>query len=113
MRFMGKIAIVLGLVLSVSLLYAAGKGDVKKGKEVFTKSCVQCHGEKGEGKAAIEKMFSVKMQPLGGKEAQSIADEQLQKVVLEGKGKMKPVKLSSAEAADVVAFLRTLAQEKK
>lgn len=113
MRFILKFAIVFVLVLSISLMYAAVAGDAKKGKDVFTKSCTQCHTEKGEVKPAIEKMFSVKMNPLGSKEIQSMADDQLQKVILEGKGKMKPVKLNKAEAADVVAFLRTLAAEKK
>ena len=59
MKLMLKLALVLVLALSLSLLYAAASGDAKKGKELFTKSCVQCHGEKGEGKAAIEKLFGV------------------------------------------------------
>ncbi|MBZ5495504.1 MAG: cytochrome c [Acidobacteriia bacterium] len=109
MKLMLKLALVLVLALSLSLLYAAASGDAKKGKELFTKSCVQCHGEKGEGKAAIEKLYSVKMQPLSSKEAQSKSDEQLMKTILEGSGKMKPVKLSKVEAADVVAFVRTFA----
>ena len=113
MKFIARIALVFVLALSVSLLFAAGSADAKKGKEAFTKSCVQCHGEKGEGKAAIEKLFGVKMQPLSAKEVQSMADDQLQKVILDGKGQMKPVKLAPAEAANVVAFIRTFATEKK
>jgi len=113
MKLSLKLALVLVLVICVSLLFAAGKGDAKKGKEIFTAKCVQCHGEKGEGRPAIEKMFSVKMRPLSSKEVQSKTDEQLQKEVLDGNGKMKPVKLAQAEAADVIAYTRTLAAEKK
>jgi mono/diheme cytochrome c family protein len=112
MRFTLKLGLTLVLALAVATLFAAGAADAKKGKELYTKSCVQCHGEKGEGKPAIEKLYGVKMVSLASKEAQSIADDQLTKQMLEGKGKMKPVKLSSVEAADIVAFMRTLAQQK-
>jgi cytochrome c len=112
MKFTLKLAFALVLVFSLSLLFAAGTGDTKKGKELFTTAkCVTCHGEKGEGKPAIGKMYNVTMQPLGSKEVQSLPDDQLQKVMLEGKGKMKPVKLTGAEAADIAAFVRTLAQK--
>ena len=108
-----KIAFALAIILTVSLLYAAAKGDAKKGKEIFTTKCGTCHGPAGEVKPAIEKMFSVKMKPLGSKEVQSKSDADLQKNITMENGKMKPVKLTDAEAADVIAFLRTLAAEKK
>jgi mono/diheme cytochrome c family protein len=111
MKFTLKLSLALVLVFSLSLLSAAGTGDAKKGKELFASKCVTCHGDKGEGKPAIGKMFNVTMQPLGSREVQSLPDDQLQKVMLEGKGKMKPVKLAGAEAADIAAFLRTLAQK--
>jgi cytochrome c553 len=110
MRNFRKLALVLGFGLSLSLIFAAA-GDAKKGKEIFTKSCVQCHAEKGEGKPAIEKMFSVKMKPLASAEVQAKTDDQIKKTIKEGVGKMKPVVLSDADQADVVAFLRTLAQK--
>jgi len=113
MRFSLKLALVLALVLSVALLYASGPGDAKKGKELFANKCVTCHGEKGEGKPAIEKMFSVKMRPLSSKEVQGKSDEQLKLSILKGNGKMPPVKLTDSEAADILAYLRTLAQGKK
>ena len=111
MKFTLKLALVLVMVFSLSFLFAAGAGDAKKGKELFAGKCVTCHGDKGEGKPAIEKMLGVKMLPLGSKEVQIMPDDQLQKVMLEGKGKMKPVKLAGAEAANIAAFLRTLAQK--
>ena len=48
------------------------------------------------------------MPHLGSKEVQSLDDATLKKVIAEGKGKMKPVNLNDQEAADVIAFLRTL-----
>jgi len=110
MRYVMKPAWLLGFALSLSLIFAAA-GDAKKGKEVYTKSCMQCHTEKGEGKPAIEKMFSVKMNAIGSPEVQGKTDEQIKKGIKEGIGKMKPVVLSAADQADVVAFLRTLVQK--
>ncbi len=113
MKITLKIAFVCVLALSVSLLLAAAKGDAKKGKDLFATRCSQCHGEKGEGKPAIAKMFNVTLKPLAGTDAQGKTDDQLTKIILNGNGKMKPVKLSETEAADTMAFLRALAAEKK
>ncbi|MGA2261505.1 MAG: cytochrome c [Acidobacteriota bacterium] len=111
MKFSLKFALAVVLGFSLSLLFAAGTGDAKKGKELYAGKCVTCHGDKGEGKPAIEKVLGAKMQPLGSKEVQSMPDDQLQKVMLEGKGKMIPVKLAGSEAANIAAFIRTLAQK--
>lgn len=86
---------------------AAEKGDAAKGKEVFRR-CATCHGDSGEGREAIAKVFGVTMKPFSSKEIQSQSDAALRKVIIEGKGKMKGVDLSDTEAADVIAFLRTL-----
>ncbi len=112
MKFAIKLALVLVVALSLSLLYATTPADKEKGKEIYTKSCQSCHSETGVAKPAIEKMFGP-MKPLGSKEVQSKTDEELVKNILQPTGKMKPVKLSATEAADVVAFLRTLGTAKK
>jgi mono/diheme cytochrome c family protein len=89
-------------------LSAAEKGDVAKGKELFANRCAVCHGTAGEGKEAIAKLFQIKMPVLSSKEVQSQNDAALKKMVLEGKGKMKPLVLSDQELEDAIAFLRTL-----
>ena len=107
-----KLALILVIVLSLSFLYATAPADKAKGKELYAKSCVSCHGETGVAKPAIEKMFTT-MKPLGSKEVQAKTDADLAKNILQPTGKMKPVKLSEAEAADIVAYLRTLTPPKK
>jgi len=108
-----NIALISVLVLSLSLLYAAVSADKEKGKALYTARCVSCHSDTGAAKPAIEKMFGVTMKPLGSKEVQSKTDAELVKNILQPSGKMKPVKLTEAEAADVVAYLRTLTPPKK
>ena len=68
--------------------------------------------EGGEGKETIAKMFQVEMKPLSGKEVQAKSDADLKKTILEGGGKMKPVKDVDAKSADdIVSYLRTLAKK--
>jgi mono/diheme cytochrome c family protein len=99
------IIVTLTLVVSAGLSWAGAP----EGKEIFTAKCVSCHGANGEGKAAIAKMFNVTQAPLASKEVQAKTDAQLQAVILKGQGKMKPVAgVTEKQAADVVAFLRTL-----
>jgi mono/diheme cytochrome c family protein len=102
----------LGIPLVISLLplflIGAEKGDAAKGKELFMGRCSVCHGESGEGKEAIGKVYGVKMPVLGSKEIQSLDDAEIKKIISQGKGKMKPVSLSDQEMNDAVAFLRTL-----
>jgi mono/diheme cytochrome c family protein len=103
----------LGLILFLAFLVvplfllAFGSGDVAKGKELYSR-CAVCHGDSGEGKEAIAKMFGVTMPPLASKEVQSLSDADLKKIIDEGKGKMRPVKMSDQEVADVIAFMRSL-----
>jgi len=92
-------------IISAGLLYAGAP----EGKELYTAKCQACHGEKGEGKAAIAKMMNVTLPPLGSKEVQAKSDADLRKVILSGKGKMKPIAgVTEKQADDIIAFLRTL-----
>ena len=107
MRFHKLILLLFPVLVASLLVVAAEKGNVAKGKEVFSR-CAVCHGDEGQGKEAIGKMFGVKMPQLGSKDVQALDDAAIKKIILEGKGKMKPVNLTDQEAADVIAFLRTL-----
>jgi len=97
----------LVLLLLPFATFPAEKGNVSKGKELFTR-CSICHGSSGEGNEAIAKAYGVKMRALGSREVQAMDDAALKKIILEGKGKMPPVKMSDAEAANIIAFVRTL-----
>jgi cytochrome c len=101
------IVALLSILMISFLLQAQKMGDAGKGKSLYAR-CAICHGDSGEGKEAIGKMFAVTMPILGSKEVQSKDTASLKKIILEGKGKMKSVSLSPQEAEDVIAYLRTL-----
>ncbi len=107
MRLRFQAWILLLIFLTPLLMIAAGKGDATKGKTIFSR-CSVCHGATGDGNEAIGKAYGVKMPVLGSKEVQSLDDAALKKIIVEGKGKMQPVKLSDEEIDDVIAFVRSL-----
>jgi len=77
-------------------------GGATEGKAVYDAKCKMCHKADGSGMAAM------KMQPLGSPEVQAKSDAELKKDIATGVGKMRPVTLTGAQAADVVAYIRTL-----
>ncbi len=105
----------LPVLVATAILLLAVPGmaaDAAAGKDLYGKKCATCHGAAGEGKDAIAKMFQVEMKPLNSKEVQARSDADLKKIVLEGTGKMKPVKdVQAKDADDIVAYVRTLAKK--
>ena len=103
------VAMAVAMLLSLALPQAAfSGGDVEKGKALFAGKCKMCHAAEGEGNPGMAKMLKVEMKALGSKEVQGLKDAELKKAITEGSGKMKAVKLTDEEAANVIAFLRTL-----
>lgn len=103
---------VLVIFSAAPAAFGQGKPNAADGKDVFTKHCAGCHGKDGSGNDALAKMLKTTIPPLPSKDVQALSDADLSKVITEGKGKMKPQKdLSSADVANVVAFIRTLAQK--
>lgn len=109
------------IVLSIFALTAsaaapAATGDAAAGKAVFSGKCVTCHGKDAKGNPTIAKMYKLdpaKLNLLGDEVRKMTAAEQV-KIVTDGKGdKMKPFKekLTEAEIANVVAYLRSLPVE--
>ena len=95
------------LILPAALSYAG----TSEGKELYTSKCAPCHGPNGEGKEAVAKMLKVTLPHLGSKEVQSMSDSDLQKVILHGKGKMRPASgINEKQAGDIVSYVRTLKQ---
>ena len=103
---MRNILIVLGFVAAAAIAVQAA--DINTGRTVYDKSCKSCHGPDGAGNPAVAKMMKVQMKDLKSAEIQAMRDDDLKKIITDGKGKMKPVASVSESAADnVVAYIRT------
>ena len=101
---MRSILIVLTLTGSAIVLHAA---DAAAGKAAYDKSCKSCHGPDGAASPAMSKMMKVDIKDLKSADVQAESDDDLKKVITDGKGKMKPVASASGSAADIVAYIRT------
>lgn len=100
--------IAIGTISLLTSLPSALAG-APEGKATFAAKCQSCHGPNGEGKPAIAKMMRVTILPLGSKEVQCKTDADLMKIITMGQGKMRRVAgLSDIEAADLVAFMRSM-----
>lgn len=102
---MRSILIVLGLAAAGTVLQAA---DAGAGKAAYDKSCKSCHGADGTANPAIAKMMKVDMRNLQSAEVQAASDDDLKKIIVDGKGKMRPMPSLSGSAADIVAYMRSL-----
>src|SRR6185369_5383180 len=92
------------LVIFVSASVALAAGD---GKAIYDKACKSCHGAAGAPNPAIAKMMKVEMKDLSSAEVQNLSDDDMKKIITEGKGKMKPVK-AVTDVAAVIAYVRSL-----
>jgi mono/diheme cytochrome c family protein len=101
-----------GLILTAAFVSSPSLiAQGNAGKALYAKSCAGCHGVAGEPKAALAKALKVEMRHLGSKEVLAKADAELRKDVLEGVGKMKPVKgLSDQDVSNVIAYMRGFAE---
>ncbi len=100
------VTILIGICAAAAVALAA---DAAAGKAVFEKSCKTCHGVDGTPNPNIAKMMKVDMKPLGSAEVQAQSDDDIKKIITEGKGKMRPVaSVTGKSLDDVVAYVRTL-----
>src|ERR1700689_3465697 len=102
---MRKTLIVLAFAAAAAAtLQAAG---ANAGKIVYDKTCQSCHGANGTPNPAVAKVMKVDIKDLKPPEAQAMSDDDLIKIITNGKGKMKPVPNAAGSAPDVVAYMRT------
>jgi mono/diheme cytochrome c family protein len=95
------------LTMAVLAATAGMAADAAAGQTVYTKSCKACHGTDGTPSPGMAKAMNIK--DLKSAEVQAMSEDDMKKVITDGKGKMKPVKaVSGADADNVVAYIRGL-----
>ena len=102
------------IVVAIAALSSAGalRADIKAGQVAYDKECVDCHQMNGAPVASVLKAMKkqgVTMRDLAGKDVQAQTDTTWKKMILEGTGKMKPIKtMSAADIENVSAFMRAM-----
>ena len=100
--------VTLACFLAVVVPTIALPQETEPNETAYDLHCALCHGEEGEAVETLEKLVDVEIPHLGSTYVQEQSDEQIRKVILEGKGKMNPVQtIGEEEIGGVIAFIRT------
>lgn len=87
-------------------------GDPDAGKNIFMESCQHCHGALGKGNGPLAQSFSPPPKDLTSNSTQSLTDDELRKVMIEGRKGTAMAgfggDLKDAQLIDLVAFIRSL-----
>ncbi len=108
---MGKLSwLILVLSLEIILLSPLWAAEAKGGKAIYDKLCISCHGADGKGNPAMTKVFGEKELNITTKETAQKKDDELLKVIAEGKGKMPASGkgLSKEEQKQLLGYMRSL-----
>ena len=108
---MGKLSwLILVLSLEIILLSPLWAAEAKGGKAIYDKLCISCHGADGKGNPAMTKVFGEKELNIATKETAQKKDDELLKVIAEGKGKMPASGkgLSKEEQKQLLGYMRSL-----
>lgn len=107
----------LGLTLALALLGAPGQavsGDSAKGKVVYEKHCVLCHGLQGKGDGPTGKVIQPPAADFTSARSKKKSPAELLKVIEEGKADTAMVawkrQLSDQDLQNVLAYVLTLRQ---
>lgn len=104
-------AIVLGLLL-VGARAGSAAGDLAKGKALYDKYCVACHGVQGKGDGPAGRMLKPPAADFTSAASRKKPESEFTQVIENGKPgtAMGPWKgqLSQAELADLIGYVMTL-----
>ena len=105
MKTRGFLALIAVLAVAVALPMFAADAD---GAALYKAKCAMCHGPDGAGQTATGK--SMKVRDLRSADVQKQTEKEMTTIVTDGKAKMPAYKgkLSDAEIAAVVKFIKTL-----
>jgi len=106
-------AAVLGLATWIQPSAETG-GDALKGKPIYEKHCLICHGPQGRGDGPMGKSLSPPAANFSSPESMNKSDAQLLKVIREGHPDTAMTSwkgsLSDQEFQDVLAYVRRLSR---
>ena len=102
--------IVFALGIGAIWIPVVWSAEAKDGKAAYDKLCSSCHGADGKGNPAMAKVFGEKELNIATKETGKKKDEDLLKVITEGKRKMPASGkgLSKQEQKQLLEHVRSL-----
>ena len=88
---------------------SAKGGETHKGKLIYEKNCIPCHGNSGKGDGIAGKFFSPPPADFTSQEFKEDSVGELLEVIHEGKGNMPSFeeRLSEEEMVEVLGYIRS------
>jgi len=96
-------SVIRNLTLVCVLAPAMWAADAAAGKAVYAAKCKTCHGADGTPPAFAKAMGA---KPLSDASITAKSEADLASEILKGVGKMKPVAIPEADAANVAAYVK-------
>lgn len=100
------------IMIGIGALAAAAAfgADAAAGKAAYDTSCKKCHGVDGAPVASVQKMLKAdNMKDLKDPSVQAETPAQMKEIILNGKGKMKPVKtIAAGDVDNVIAYVKSM-----
>ena len=105
-------AVIVSVWATLSLSPVSWAAEAKEGKAIYDKLCVSCHAADGKGNPAMTKVLGEKELNIVDQETTKKSDDELVKVIVQGKGKMPASgkNLSKQEQKQVLDHVRSLAK---
>jgi mono/diheme cytochrome c family protein len=102
----------LGFSAFITWIPFSWAADATDGKATYQKLCVACHGPDGKGNVAMTKAFGEKALNIATKETAQKSDDELLRVITQGRGKMPASgkSLSKQEQKQVLEHVRSFAK---
>ena len=113
-----RLILILGLVVgltygSVSTLFAAG--DTGKGRPIYEKYCLLCHGPQGQGDGPQGKLMNPPATNFRSPESKKKSDSELLEIIQKGHSKSAMTgwenELNKREMMDVLSYIRKMSGE--
>ena len=103
------VVLVIGLVIQ---LVWAGSGDPQKGRAIYEKNCVTCHGVQGKGDGPASKMLTPPPADLSSPKTRAKSESDLLKTIQNGRPPSSmpafSAQLTEQEIYDVYSYIRML-----
>lgn len=99
----------------VVCLCAVSSFGQTSGKEVYDKTCKECHGDAGQGNSLADKFYEVRIPRLNSDFVQKKSDAELKEIMTKGRRRMGPPRVgqmmkhpTTNEMDAVIAYIRSL-----
>lgn len=111
-RTFSLVVILVIVAMSPLAVAASSQGNAESGRKIYLESCQSCHGPTGKGDSDVAVYLTPPPSNLTAKATQTKTDEELRKIILEGRPGTAMASFDGAfeeaQLSDLIAYLRSI-----